>query len=52
MAKRETFKNKVCATLLTIAGLIPVFVDGDATFLVFTGCIAIPLFFAKKNWIY
>ena len=24
--------------------------DGDGTALLFFGCIAIPMFFAKKNW--
>lgn len=52
MNKYKTLKNKMYATLLMIAGVVPTMIDGDATFLVFAGCIAIPLFFAKDNWIY
>lgn len=48
---RKTFKNKVCALVLLIAGMIPVWIDGDGTALLFFGCIAVPMFLAKDNWI-
>lgn len=47
---RRTFKNKVCALALLIAGMVPVWIDGDGTALIFFGCLAIPMFFAKENW--
>ena len=47
----KTLKNKIYAIALLICGCIPIFIDGDVTMLIFFGCIAIPLFFAKKNWI-
>ena len=47
----KTLKNKLCSIALLITGIIPIFVDGNATILIFFTCIAIPLFFAKKNWI-
>lgn len=48
----ETLKNKVCASLLLLAGMVPVVMEGDGTALVFLGFIAVPMFFAKTNWIY
>lgn len=47
----KTLKNKLYATLLLASGYIPVLIDGDGTALVFFACIAIPMFFAKENWI-
>lgn len=48
----ETLKNKLCAIgLLTCGGLSTLMAD-DATALVFIGMIAVPLFFAKENWVY
>lgn len=35
-----------------ICGYLPVLIDKDATALVFFAFIAMPLFFAKENWIY
>lgn len=48
----KTLKNKLYAILLLVCGYMPVLIDKDGTALVFFGCIAIPLFFAKENWIY
>lgn len=48
----NTLKNKVYATILMAAGLVPVFLMKDLTVLVFLGCFAVPMFFAKENWIY
>ena len=41
----KTFKNKLYAVGLMLCGSVP-------TFLEFIGMIAVPLFFAKENWIY
>lgn len=49
----ETLKNKLYAVVLLAAGIVTTIVsDGDATALVLIGGIAVPLFFAKENWIY
>lgn len=47
---RKTWKNKIVAIAMILAGLLPVWIDGDATALLLFGCIAIPTFFAKENW--
>lgn len=47
----KTLKNKLYAIALLLCGYIPVLIDGDGTAFVFLGMIAIPLFFAKENWI-
>ena len=49
---QRTRKNKLCATLLIAVGIASTMVEKDITFLVFAGCIGIPLFFAKENWMY
>lgn len=51
MTKHKTLKNKVCALLLLMVGVVPILIEGDASFLVFAACLGIPLFFAKRNWI-
>lgn len=48
---RRTLKNKFYALVLLSIGVIAFGVDRDATVLVFTSAIALPLFFAKDNWI-
>lgn len=48
----KTLKNKLYAVALLIYGYLPVLIDKDATALVFLALIAVPLFFAKENWIY
>ena len=48
----KTFKNKLYAVGLMLCGSVPTFLEQDATALVFIGMIAVPLFFAKENWIY
>lgn len=48
----KTLKNKVCAIALVLLAMIPVIVVNDATALVFVSFFAIPMFFAKKNWIW
>ncbi len=51
---REYFEMRAgaCTDGLLICGYLPVLIDKDATALVFFAFIAIPLFFAKENWIY
>ena len=45
-------KNKLYALLL-IACTLPVrLLEGDAPATVFIAMIAVPMFFAKENWIY
>lgn len=48
---KETYMNKLMAIILLICGSVPVMIDGDGTFLLFAGIIAIYMFFAKENWI-
>lgn len=45
----RTFKNKLVSTALLTAGVLSTAIDGDGTFLLFVGFIAIPLFFTKEN---
>ena len=47
----ETWQNKLVAIVLVIAGLVPVFMDGDATAFVLFMFFAVPLFFSRKNCI-
>jgi hypothetical protein len=49
---KETYKNKLIALFLLAAGILEVIMVQDATFLVFIAMFAIPLFLAKKNWVY
>lgn len=48
----ETLRNKLCAIVLLACGGVPTLVANDATALVIFGAIAVPLFFAKENWVY
>lgn len=49
LRRTELFKNKMCALALMVIGGLTTSIDGDATFLVLTLMIGIPLFLAKKN---
>lgn len=49
---RRTYKNKIIASLLLSIGWISTLIDNDGTFLLMVAMFAIPLFFAKRNWIY
>lgn len=51
MFNRKLIKNKIYSAILIFIGILSIMIDGDATFLVFALFLAIPLFFAKKNWI-
>jgi hypothetical protein len=48
---RRTWKNKVAALAIAFTGYLSTFIDGDATGFVFLMLIAVPLFFARKNYI-
>ena len=48
---RETIMNKIVSLILIMIGVLSTFIDNDATFLVFTLIIGIPLFFEKDNCI-
>ena len=52
LADSRTLKNKLYALLLIGCTLPVMFLEGDATATVFVGFIAVPMFFAKENWIY
>lgn len=48
----KTWKNKLSAITLLGCWYMGVLIENDATALVFFAMVAIPLFFAKENWIY
>lgn len=48
---RRTWKNKAVALAFAGIGYASIFIEYDATAFVFTLSIAIPLFFARKNYI-
>lgn len=48
----ETRKNKIYSLALLGLSTLLTIVDGDATFLVFSSFIAVPMFFARTKWIY
>ena len=52
MWKRELLKNKLYALLLVGLSLPIMFLDGDATATVLMLFFAVPMFFAKENWIW
>lgn len=48
---RRTIKNKFYALVLISFGIICFGITRDATVLMVTSAIGIPLFFARTNWI-
>lgn len=48
----KTWKNKLYAIVLLACGYVGIPLENDATAFVFMAMFAIPLFFAKENWIY
>lgn len=50
MCMKKTIKNKLYALALLLVGAFSMF-DGDATAFVLLLFFAVPLFFAKENWI-
>ncbi len=51
MWRRELLKNKLCALVLILMGLVPILIERDVTLFIFALMIGLPLFFAKENWI-
>lgn len=49
---KETYVNKLMAMLLLIIGCLPLWIDNDATLLIFMSIFAVPLFFARRNCLY
>lgn len=48
--RSRTWKNKLGAVALLALSTAPIFIDGDATALVFMACFAVPMFFSKNDW--
>lgn len=48
----RTIGNKVVAVLLTWIAGVTTYLTNDATFLVFTLFLTVPMFFAWEQWIY
>ena len=48
---RKTIKNKICAGLFLMIGLIPIWIEGDGTLMLLMLIFAISLLFAKENYI-
>lgn len=46
---RRTWKNKLAAIAMIMIGMLGVVVCNDATALVVLACIAVPMFFTKKD---
>lgn len=51
MWKKELLKNKLCALVLILIGLVPILIERDGTFFIFALIFGLPLFFAKENCI-
>lgn len=51
LTKKKTFKNKCYAIGLEIIGLISILPEKDITVFIFIQMFALPLFFAKDNYI-
>ena len=48
---KRTWKNKVAALAAALFGYATTFIDNDGTFFMFALCFAIPMFFARNNFI-
>ena len=48
---KETYKNKLVALVLLTLGWLSIKIENDITAFVFIASVAIPAFFAKKNWV-
>lgn len=51
ITKSKTFKNKMYAVGLEIIGVLSILPEHDITAFIFIQMFALPLFFAKDNWI-
>ena len=52
MKRKSTLGNKILAVCLLALSAIPMIMEKEATGFIFMCMVAIPLFFAKKNYIY
>ena len=52
MKKQSTLGNKILAVCLLVVSAIPMLMEKEATGFIFMCTVAIPLFFAKRNYIY
>lgn len=48
----KTWKNKACAAVLVLIGMLPIWLNADATGSVLLFIVAAYLFFTKKEWIW
>lgn len=48
---RRTYKNKICALVLIVLGILPAVFAGVGIGLVVGLFIGVPLFFSSENWI-
>lgn len=51
MNLKKTWKNKVSALALLVAGIVSTIPSGDATACTILCFVALPLFFAKENYV-
>ena len=49
--RRELVRNKLYSLILILIGVVPILIDQDGTFFIFSLMLGVPLFFAKENWI-
>ena len=52
MKKKSTLGNKILAVCLLVLSAITMIIEKEATGFLFVCMVAIPLFFAKRNYIY
>lgn len=45
-------KQKIIALVFILLSTLPIWLDRDATMLVFALMIGIPMFFSKRRWFY
>lgn len=48
----ETFENKICAIVMIVVGAFTAMLSNDSGALVVLSLFAVPLFFARKQWIF
>lgn len=46
----KNVKNKLCAIALVALSTVLLIIDKDATTLIFTSFISVPMFFSKRDW--
>ncbi len=48
---KRTYKNKICAMVILVLGLLTLQIENDGTFLAFSVMLTLPLLIAKKNYV-